>query len=210
MPGDTVFRDPRFDALRLATYHTERKSFLDRVNRTMSFFVVVFTAGVVTNVATLIHLHKEFIELAALLTASLQLVFDFGAKARTHEYLQKRYYEMVSEMEEETEEGPEFDKKWSARLLAIGADEPLTMRALDAVAYNNVIDGLYNDAEHRKYRLHVTQTQYRLRNILAYHSTNFQISQRQRSRIWKLLNWRRKSGSSSKQKNARASRSSGG
>jgi hypothetical protein len=209
MPGDPVFRDPRFNALRNAIYHTERKSFLDRLNKTMSFFVVVFTAGVVANVATHIHLPKEFIELAALLFASLQLVFDFGAKARTHEYLQKRYYEMVSEMEQEQESAgdPEFEKRWSARLLAIAADEPLTMRALDAVAYNNVIDGLYG-ATHKQYRLHVAPIEYKLRNIFAYQSTNFQEPVSKRSRIYKLLHWRRSSRPASPPKKGRE-RSSG-
>ena len=54
--ADLLFRDPRFDALRNALYHTERQNFFDRLNRSLNFLVIVLSAGVVGKIAGHIHL----------------------------------------------------------------------------------------------------------------------------------------------------------
>ena len=41
-----------------------------------------------------------------------QLVFDFGSKARTHEFLQKQYYELLAEIEKGNPDDEAEKKKW--------------------------------------------------------------------------------------------------
>ena len=169
-----IFQDPRFDALRNAIYHTERKTFLDLVSRSLNFWVVVLGAGVAANIAGQFKIDERWLEFGVVLVATAQLVFDFGSRARTHEFLQKRYYEMLTEMETEDMEAEAVKKKWSAKLLTIAADEPVPMRALDALAYNKAVDALISDiTEAQKCRLHVWWWQRRLRHYIAFQGVQF-------------------------------------
>jgi hypothetical protein len=79
--------------------------------------------------------------------ATAQLVFDFGGLAKVHEFLQRRLYEILGELEAADPNDERAVRKWSAKLLAITADEPMTMRALDAIAYNKALDALVSPAE---------------------------------------------------------------
>ena len=88
--SEPVFQDPRFDALRNAIYHTERRTFLDRVNRSLNFWVIILGAGVAANIATQLKIDGRWLEFGVVLLATAQLVFDLGSRARTHEFLQKR------------------------------------------------------------------------------------------------------------------------
>jgi hypothetical protein len=172
--GKALFRDPRFDALRNAIYHTERRNFFDFLNRTFTFLVVVLGAGVAGKAAKLIHLEENWLELSIVVIASLQLVFDFASRARTHEFLQRRYYELLAEMEKGDLGSPGTREKWSAKLLTLAGEEPMTMRALDAIAYNKALAALESDPEAlRQNRLRVTWLQRRLRHIFAFQAAEF-------------------------------------
>ena len=148
--SDVLFRDPRFDALRNAVYHTQRGTFFDTLNRIFSFLVILVGAGVVGKVADFLKWNSIWFELIVVLLATLQLVFDFGTRAMEHKFLQRRYYDLLAEMELSAE--PDVNsvaakKKWSAKLLTIAGDEPMTMRALDAIAYNQALDAMHDDAK---------------------------------------------------------------
>lgn len=111
------------------------------------------------------------LEFGVLLFATAQLAFDFGYRARTHEFLQKKYFEMLAEME--LERSPD-QKKWTAKLYAIAADEPMPMRALDALAYNAALDATTSDAGiKRANRLHVPLVHRLLRNFIAFHAYEY-------------------------------------
>jgi hypothetical protein len=172
---EPIFKDTRFDALRNAIYHTERRAFLDLLNRSLNFLVVLLGASVAVKAATAHGPVREYwLELAVVFVATAQLVFDFGSKARTHEFLQKRYYEMLSEMETSDFVSEKAKSRWSAKLLTIAADEPITMRALDALAYNKAIDAWISDPqEAANCRLYVPWWQRRLRHILAFQGVQF-------------------------------------
>jgi hypothetical protein len=171
---EPIFKDPRFDALRNAIYHTERRTFLDFVNRSLNFCVIILGAGVAANIAGQFKIDGRWLEFGVVFVATAQLVFDLGSRARTHEFLQKRYYEMLSEMEKEDIGAEDVKKKWSVKLLTIAADEPLPMRALDALAYNKVVDALISDVtEAQKCRLHVWWWQRRLRHYIAFQGVQF-------------------------------------
>ena len=173
--ADPIFRNPQFDALRNALYHTERRNFLDLLNRCLNFSVIVLGAGVVSKLSDRIHFLNDFLELSVVVLATAQLVFDFGSRARTHEFLQRKYYEVLSEMERDNQDSLESRIDWSAKLLTISADEPMTMRALDAVAFNKALDALCDDKNEReRYRQKINRWRYFMRNICAFHNHNFQ------------------------------------
>jgi hypothetical protein len=178
MEEDPIFRNPRFAALQNALYHTERRAFLDRANKLMNSMVIILTAGVVAKAAHMISVDGAWTELAVVVVATLQMVFDFGGSAQEHKFLQMRYYEMLSQMEEEGESGPEFEKRWSARLLKISADEKLLMRALSAITFNMALDAIFAETENpelrKDYRQSVAWYHWLFRNIFAFHTTNFQ------------------------------------
>jgi hypothetical protein len=169
-----IFKDPRFDALRNAIYHTSRGRFLDTLNRLLNFIVIVFGAAAVSKVAGALDFRELWIELGVVFFATGQLVFDFAGKASVHLFLQKRYYDLLSEMETSKTDNDADKKRWSAKLLTVAADEPLPMRALDAIAYNTALDSYVEDPEQiATYRLYVSWWQTRLRHIWPFAGTQF-------------------------------------
>jgi hypothetical protein len=131
---EPLFSDPIFDALRNALYHTERRNFFDLLNRILSFVVIMLGTGVVAKIADTNACNVNYMELGVVFFATAQLVFDFGGRARTHEFLQRRYYETLSEIEEKGIRSENDKLKFSARLAVICSEEPMTMRAVDAIA----------------------------------------------------------------------------
>ena len=94
-----LHHDPPFDALRNAIYHTERKVFLDRLNRIFSSLLIILGAGVAAKMANALHFKDWYLEFSIVTIATLQLIFEFGDRARRHEFLQQRYYWLLAEME---------------------------------------------------------------------------------------------------------------
>lgn len=172
--AEPIFKDPRFDALRNAIYHAERRSFFDILNKGLNFLVIIFGAGVAGKAAHLLHVDDLVLEMGVLLFATIQLVFDFGSRARDHDYLQRRYYEMLGEMERDLDDSAETLRARSAELLTIAADEPMPMRALDALAYNKALSAVVSDPEAVvKFRQRVTWWQKRCKHFFAFHSAAF-------------------------------------
>jgi hypothetical protein len=168
-----IFQDPRFDALRNAIYHTARGRFLEAINRLFNFLVIVLGATAVGKLADAIHT-GSWVELGIVLIATAQLVFDFAGRSSTHIFLQKRYYDLLAEMELNPSDDENDRRKWSNKLLTLAGDEPLPLRALDAIAYNTALDALINEAEQLKqYRLRVPWLYRRLRHLIAFPGTQF-------------------------------------
>lgn len=187
---EAIFANPRFDALRNAIYHTERRNFFDLINRGLNFIVVLLGAGVAAKVANHANFGESWLELGVVFFATAQLVFDFGSRARTHEFLQKRYYEMLSEMDAENAHSDDATRKWSAKLCLISADEPLPMRALDALAYNRAVDGSTEDLEEAsRLRLYIPWHHRRLRHFFAFQAAEYVPSHAHRSWLTRLTSW---------------------
>lgn len=168
-----LFVDPKFDALRNAIYHTERRAHFDYLNKSINFLIIMFGAAAVAKSVDVFKSNSLFIELSILFISTIQLVFDFGGKTRTHEFLQKKYYELLSNIEEDNNYSKNINK-WSAKLLIIAADEPMPMRALDALAYNKAVDAIVSDPiERSRYRQKVRWHQRRLRQFVAFQSVDF-------------------------------------
>jgi hypothetical protein len=156
---------PKFNALRNAIYHSARKEFYDSLNRILNFLVIIFGAGVAGKVSELFHVKELWLEFGVLVFATAQLTGDFGYKARTHEFLQRKYNEILAEIELETT--PDT-AKWNSKLYTIASDEPMPMRALDALAYNAALDATISDrAVKRENRVRVPFCHRLLRHLVA-------------------------------------------
>jgi hypothetical protein len=138
---------PKFDALRNSIYHAARREYYDTLNRILNFLVIIFGAGVAGKASKLFGIDDLWLEGGTLFFATAQLTFDFGSKARTHEFLQRKYSEMLAEMELETAANP---AKWRSKLYTIAGEEPMPMRALDALAYNAALDATTSDPNIKK------------------------------------------------------------
>jgi hypothetical protein len=157
--------DAKFDALRNAIYHSARKTFYDWLNRFLNFLVIVLGAGVAGKVSEHLGIQEIWLELGVLVTAAAQLTFDFGYKARTHEFLQRKYHEMLAELEMDASSDVQ---KWKSKLQTIAADEPMPMRALDAVAYNAAVDATYHsEVDRAQHRVWVPRSHRLLKNFIA-------------------------------------------
>jgi hypothetical protein len=156
---------PRFNALRNAIYHVARREYYETINRLLNFLVIILGAGVAGKASKLFHVEELWLEFGVLVFATAQLTFDFASKARTHEFLQRKYNDMLAEMELEAEPNP---AKWNSKLYAIAGEEPMPMRALDALAYNAALDATTSDpAVKRENRLRVPFCHRLLRQFVA-------------------------------------------
>lgn len=137
-----TLHDVKFSALRNALYHTARRRRLDAMDRVGSFLVILFGAGAATDLAVALHpmAPKALAAIAAAIGA-LQLVFAFGNRARDHEFLQRRYYELLSEMDEFGEDKSRIPG-WCGALTKIAGDEPPSRMLPEAAAYNAAASAL--------------------------------------------------------------------
>jgi hypothetical protein len=170
--GHFIF-GPKFDALRNAIYHVARRNYFDLLNRLLNFAVIILGAGVAAKSAKLFHIEELALEFGVLIAATMQLAFDFGYRARTHEILQMKYYEMLAEIE--LDPTPD-QRRYDAKLYTIAAGEPMPLRALDALAYNAALDATTSDPEVKKAnRLFVPFLHRRFRHILSFHSHEYKL-----------------------------------
>jgi hypothetical protein len=158
--------NPKFDALRNAIYHTSRRRFFELLSRTLSFFIVASGTAAVANLKIL---EPRIAAAGAAVIGALQLVFDFNGRARTHEILQRKYYDLVAEIDGIQSPSDEQIVKWQAALNRIYADEPPPMRALDAIAYNAACRNMGYDSNPK----HVNLWQVALSQVYSFPNTNF-------------------------------------
>lgn len=131
----------RFNVLRNALYHTSRRLTFDRWNRWFNFLVIVLGATAVTDwLKTFgIEMSQSIFGVAVAAVGAASLVFDFGGKARDHQALQRDYYHLLAEIEENIDPSPRDLALWYSKMVRIAGDEPPMLRALDAKAYNDAI-----------------------------------------------------------------------
>lgn len=155
-------------ALRNALYHTARRGFLDTANRALNLAVILGGTSYAAAIAT----GKLATALGFATTAvgALQLVFDFSGRARDHQLLQKRYYDLLSAIESKETPAKQDCVAWSAELQRIYADEPPTLRALDAIADNQATAALIGGD---KPRLKVGWLQSLTRHLFPYNGSTF-------------------------------------
>lgn len=130
----------RVNVLRNALYHTARRQYFERFNRLFTFGVVLLGASAMGDALAGFGISQTMLGAGVALLGTLQLVYDFGGKARDHMQLQREYYHLLADIEE----GPatadeEILNRYYARMLRITADEPPTLRAIDCKAYNDAL-----------------------------------------------------------------------
>jgi hypothetical protein len=161
----------RFDVLRNAIYHGMRASFLNRMNRWMSLLVILGGAGVISEVGAKFGIWPGVFAITVTIAGTLQLVLDFAGRAHNHSYLQRRYFEILAEIEAEDPHKKLDIRHWEAELHRISAEETAPMRALDSIAYNAASDALG-----RAHRLRIRIHQSLLRNLYPFNGTVFKYA----------------------------------
>ncbi|WP_319520221.1 hypothetical protein [uncultured Martelella sp.] len=136
-----------FNVLRNALYHTARRLTFDRWNRWASALVILLGAAAVADFFIRFGIETVYLSIAVTVVGTLQLVFDFGGRARDHQALQRDYYNLLAEMEEAPGTGDLA--AFRAKMTRISGDEPPMMKALDAKAYNDAIDALELNEDQR-------------------------------------------------------------
>ena len=139
--------DLRFNILRNALYHTARSQFFDLLTRIFNFAVIVLGTSAAAELGhDAWNVDPKYLAAGAVLAATFQLVGDFAVSARIHAYLQRRCYELLAEMERA---GASLNEEKlldiQAKLTTVYGEEPPTMRALDAIAFNEACDSLGKD-----------------------------------------------------------------
>jgi hypothetical protein len=178
---------PKFNALRNAIYHSARKSFFDSLNRRLNFLVIILGAGVAGKISDRFQMRELWLEFGVVIFATAQLTCDFGYRARTHEFLQRKYHEMLADIE--LEESPDL-RKWNSKLQTIAADEPMPMRALDALAYNAALDATTSDPAARfADRIHVPFWHRMLKNLVARNGYEYRSEKEHRPWWRRFRNW---------------------
>lgn len=164
-------QDLEFNALRNALYHTARRQRLEVYSRLLNLVVILAGTATVVDMANQAGF-AVWLGFVVALVGALQLVFDFSGRATKHEILQRRFYDILSQIHGELDDRSESNRAVMAELMRIYGDEPPTMRALDAVAYNEALDAIQGD-EGRPHRLEVNWWQYLTRHVFSYNGTNF-------------------------------------
>jgi hypothetical protein len=157
--------DLRFDLLRNALYHTARGQFFDWCMRALNFLVIVLGATAISDWVP----NAKLLAGGAALAGAIQLVADFSGLARLHGYLQRRCYELLSELETETEPTEKKIAAIRGKLTALYGEEPPPMRALDAIAYNAACDSVGKSDG----RVRVAWWQWILSNFWPFNGTEF-------------------------------------
>jgi hypothetical protein len=117
----------RITLVRNARYHEDRERFFARIHRVAMFIVVV------SGTATFAFV-KAAPVLAGIITlvGLIDLVFDVSGKARLHASLRRRVYDVLAQ----SEDGGRSVEQLREQAVRIYADEPPTMYAVNALAYN--------------------------------------------------------------------------
>lgn len=160
------------NALRNALYHTARRQRLEFWSRLLNFLVIVGGASTVAQMAT----EGGFgmwIGFAITIVGALQLVFDFAGRAKNHEILQRRYYDLLGRIKEAGGDLPvKVRSQIMGEIARISGEEPPTLRALDAVAYNEATNTIHGDAG-AIWRLPITPWQSFTKHFLHHNGVPF-------------------------------------
>ncbi len=137
----------RFEATVNGRYHTARRGWYELMHRWCMFFVVIGGAGAVAEAVGQGRPYSWMIALIPTLAGTIDLVFDFAAKAADHARLQERAYEIVSEIELSADNSDAICKRGWATIARICAQETRTMRVVHALAYNDTKEGTQDDVQ---------------------------------------------------------------
>ncbi|CDZ66326.1 Hypothetical protein NGAL_HAMBI2605_46020 [Neorhizobium galegae bv. orientalis] len=160
----------RHTTLRNALYHIARRAWLERTSRFLNLAVILGGTSYASQVAVGSAGWTLALGLGSATIGAVQLIFDFSGKAYVHERLQRRYYKLLASIEGKRNATIDDCAIWKAKLTQIYADEPPTLRALDAIADNQATAATYGSKEPR---LQVSFWQSLTRNIFLHNAGRF-------------------------------------
>ncbi|MDP8249595.1 hypothetical protein [Pseudochrobactrum saccharolyticum] len=115
----------------------------------MNFAVVLLGAAAFSDILKGLSISQHWIGAAVATIAAAQLAFDFGGMARTHQQLQRDYYNLLADIEAASKPNERQCAQWYASMVRITGDEPPTLRAIDAKAYNDAHASMELPADER-------------------------------------------------------------
>jgi hypothetical protein len=151
----------RITLLRNARYHEDRERFFVRLHKGAMFIVVSSSTATLAFVRSA-PLFAGLITLAGL----LDLVFDVSGKARLHASLRGRVYAVLAQTENKSCD----IAKLKELAVQVYADEPPTMHAVNAVAYNGAMEAFDRP---KKYQLEIGFWPRALRHLHSFGTTQF-------------------------------------
>lgn len=157
----------RHNVARNALYHSARRRSFEWWNKIFNFLIVILGTSAAASLSIRFGIEQMWFGIATAVTGAMQLVFDFGGRAREHQSLQKDYYRILAQIELVEEPTPEQCRKWSSAMIELSADEPPTLRAIDAKAYNDTLAGL-NAFEIKDERLHIPWWHWLLGGVIPF------------------------------------------
>lgn len=139
----TLGESVRFEALQNAYYHSLRAGRLDALHRAVMFINVI---GGTAAAAAVLALYPGFavgFALVPTVFACLDLVCDFSGRAAVHRSLQAKFFEVIAHLERPESSDPVAAA--ASDMSRIYAEEPASMRVVQALAHNMAIRTLGRD-----------------------------------------------------------------
>lgn len=112
-------------------YHQRRRAFFDRCHRWVMFGVILSGSAAFADLVDPIYMG-----LVAALLAALDLTLSFGMKARDHQVLYQRFAELNRKLLATPEPAGQDLVALEREMLAVEADEPPVMVALEVSCHN--------------------------------------------------------------------------
>ena len=148
-------------------YHADRQAFFGSLDRLCKFAVFMLSASIASKACELMRINAALIDIALVTTASLHMVGEFGGKAKDHEFLCRRYFDLLAETDGD---------KVEATLVQLSAEEAPTLRAVLAVAYNRALDSVAMDAGGAAFgRRNVATWRWALRHFFSFSGADFPL-----------------------------------
>jgi len=145
-----------------AIYHEDRERFFATIHR-LTMFVVVASGTAALSPYT--HTYPLLFPAITTLAGLIDLVFDVSGKARLHAGLRKQIFNVLADAD-----GSGDINASERRLTLIYADEPPSMYAVNAIAYNNAMASY---GRPRKYFMKIGFFSRLFRNWLPYGANYF-------------------------------------
>ena len=163
----------KFDVMRNIMYQSAREGWYGRLHKTVMFFATVFgTGAAVTILASLPQYTSVTLGLLVAALTTLDLVVDLSGQARKHNGLRQRFYSVLAELEDCIEDTTDLSTI-RKQMYALYADEPVILRALDAICWNQTYLSLKQDPQFENL-IHVSWFESLMRHVLPFDNSKFQ------------------------------------
>lgn len=130
--------DLQYDIGRSSRYHMLRSAYFESLYRWNNGLSIISGSAAFISLIEMGNANVALIAISIItLSNTLSLVFDISTKARLHGDLRRKFLALEKLLL--TDEKPDINlvKKLKGEILSVEAEEPNTMRALDAVAHNH-------------------------------------------------------------------------